>query len=734
MNGPLSLVLAEVTGTQVTQALISGVALGAKYALIALGFVVVFRSTGVINFANGAFVLVGAYLTYNFSVTWGLDFYLSLAMSMAAGLLLGIALEWLVLRRLVGEAVFTVIMVTIGILYVMDNLVTAIWGPENLTLNDPWVGKVVRVGDLTIPHRDLWAIGFAGVVLLGFLVFFRFSRLGLAMRATALDPEAALAQGIDARLVYRAAWGIAGMVAALAGTTFATSSGLQPSLGVVALAAFPAMILGGLDSPLGAVVGGLVIGVVQQLAQLLAPEYIEWAGVSVQQVVPYLVMVAILLVRPYGLFGTREVRRGLMAVVSFPSFRRRDTGGDPNRALVLRYADDLRLFPGRWARAGLAALLVALRGHPRGRARRRCRPADARTDRDLRHRGHRAEPVVGLHRSGQPRARLLRRGRAPTRRRTWAPPRGIRWSSTSPAAALLGFAIGALVGPFALRLRGNYLVIVTLGLVFIGRHVFYNWDSVTGGNRGARIRGADLTVGPIDLEALQVGGRDLSREAGLFWLVWALVALGALLAKNLVRVATRAGDAGRAGPGPLRRGDRRAPGPVQGRGVRLVERLRVGGRGPERSAAAPGRSGQLRAPALDHLRRHHHHRGDRVHVRLDAGGGLRDRWPVAHRPEQRERAPRPAADARAPATPGGSPWGSSTTCCSACSSCCSCWWNPVGSLRSGTAPRSGWRPGRSRIDLRHQPTWGKQHDEKILDPARGDRLGARARRHRVRRG
>jgi branched-chain amino acid transport system permease protein len=99
------------------------------------------------------------------------------------------------------------------------------------------------------------------------------------------------------------------MVAALAGTTFATSSGLQPSLGVVALAAFPAMILGGLESPLGAVVGGVVIGIVQQLAQLLAPEYIEWAGISVEQVVPYLVMVAILLARPYGLFGTKEVRR-----------------------------------------------------------------------------------------------------------------------------------------------------------------------------------------------------------------------------------------------------------------------------------------------------------------------------------------------------------------------------------------------------------------------------------------
>lgn len=299
-----------VTGDDVLVNLGAGIALGCKYALIALGFVVVFRATGVINFATGSFVLIGAYLTYNYSVTWGLDFYLSILLSMASGFVLGVLLEWLVLRRMVGQQPFTVIMVTIGVLYVLDNLVSAVWGPSALTLGDPWTGHVSDIAGVSVSHRDLWAIGFTAVVLGGFLLFFRWSRLGLAMRATASDPEAALAQGISARTVYRTAWGIAGLVAALAGTTFATGQGqVNAGLGLLALSAFPAMILGGLDSPLGAVVGGVMIGVLQQMAQLFGPEYLEFAGRSVELVVPYLVMTVILLVRPYGLFGTPEVRR-----------------------------------------------------------------------------------------------------------------------------------------------------------------------------------------------------------------------------------------------------------------------------------------------------------------------------------------------------------------------------------------------------------------------------------------
>lgn len=298
-----------VSSADLVRSVVSGLALGSKYALIALGFVVVFRATGVINFANGAFVLVGAYMTYQFFQGWEYNFYLSILLSMGVGFLLGVLLEALILRRLVGEAPFTVIMVTIGLLFVIDNVATSIWGVNPLTLGDPWTGNTLTVGDYSFAHRDLWAMGITAVVLLGFLLFFRYSTMGLAMRATALDPEAALAQGISARRVYRAAWGIAGLIAALAGTTLAAGMSINPELGLITLAAFPAMILGGMNSPLGAVIGGLVIGVVQELTQLYAPIYFEWAGTSVEAVVPYVVMVIILMVRPYGLFGTPEVRR-----------------------------------------------------------------------------------------------------------------------------------------------------------------------------------------------------------------------------------------------------------------------------------------------------------------------------------------------------------------------------------------------------------------------------------------
>jgi branched-chain amino acid transport system permease protein len=304
-------VLAQVSGTDFWTNLFQAFALGAKYALIALGFVVVHRATGVINFANGGFVVVGAYLTYNFSNTWGLNFYLAILLSMVGGFILGVALEALILRKLVGEATFTVIMVTIGLLFIIEHLVMAIWGAANLNLGDPWTGNTTYIGAIRLNHTDLWALGFTAAVLTGFLLFFRYSRMGLAMRATALDPEAAQAQGISARTVYRITWGIAGLVAALAGTTFATGTGqLQvDSILPLALAAFPAMVLGGMDSPLGAVIGGMVIGLVQQMTQLFAPHYLEFLGTSVDLVAPYLVMVAILLVRPYGLFGVSEVRR-----------------------------------------------------------------------------------------------------------------------------------------------------------------------------------------------------------------------------------------------------------------------------------------------------------------------------------------------------------------------------------------------------------------------------------------
>jgi len=296
--------------TDFLQLCFAGLALGSRYALVALGFVIIFKASGVINFAQGALVTLGAYLAYNFNQTWDLPFVLALPLAVATGALVGVVVQRLLLRRMVGRPVFAVIMITIGLLFLLEQAMPSIWGYDALDLGDPWGIDTVTVGGVVLAVKDLWAIALAGVVLLGFFLFFKYSRMGVAMRASALDQEAALARGISVRRVFAWSWGIAGGVAALAGVSLGSGpAAVTPSLGLVALAAFPAMILGGLDSPKGAVVGGVLIGVTQTLTAGYQPEYAAFLGNNFYVVMPYVLMIAILLIRPYGLFGTKEVQR-----------------------------------------------------------------------------------------------------------------------------------------------------------------------------------------------------------------------------------------------------------------------------------------------------------------------------------------------------------------------------------------------------------------------------------------
>jgi branched-chain amino acid transport system permease protein len=295
--------------SELVQILLQGVALGAKLALVALGFVVIFKATGVINFAQGGLVLIGAYLTYNVSETWGVPFYVAVVVAMVGGALVGALVERVALRPMIGKPTFAAIMVTIGVLFVLEQVVTSIWGFDNLNLGDPWRSRTLHAGDVTLAVRDLWTIGLTAAALAAFFAFFRYSSTGVAMRASALDPEAALAQGISPGRVYTLAWAISGAVAALAGVTLASGSAqLAPGIGFVALAAFPAVILGGLDSPGGAVVGGILIGVSQTLTARYLND-VEWLGTNFHNAMPYILMIVVLLVRPYGLFGTKEVQR-----------------------------------------------------------------------------------------------------------------------------------------------------------------------------------------------------------------------------------------------------------------------------------------------------------------------------------------------------------------------------------------------------------------------------------------
>ena len=292
------------------QFLVAGVAVGTLYALVALGFVLIYKATGIINFAQGALALIGAYLTYNASETWGLPFYVSVVLAVVGCAVIGLLIERVLLSRMVGQPVFAVIMITIGLTIVIEQVVIMIWGGSNLPLNDPWGLSTFEIGSVTVAESDLARIIVAAVFLAAFFLFFRFSVLGVAMRATASDQEAALAQGISVRRIIGVTWAVSAGIATVAGVLLASGGrGVDPTLGIIALTAFPAIILGGLDSPGGAVVGGIIMGIVEVMTAGYSDKLPEFLGANFQRVTPYVVLVLILLIRPYGLFGTKEVQR-----------------------------------------------------------------------------------------------------------------------------------------------------------------------------------------------------------------------------------------------------------------------------------------------------------------------------------------------------------------------------------------------------------------------------------------
>ncbi len=289
------------------QLLFQGVSLGSTYALVALGFVVVYRSSGVINFAQGAMLLLGAYAISWLAVDVGLAFGLAVLAATAMLALAGAGMHGLVLRRVAGRPTFVIVMITIGIGIAVTSGVEAVFGPDPRLLGDPWGSSAFELGGVTINTVKVWGIAVTVVALAAYFAFDRYTRWGLAMQATAADEEATLSVGVPVRRVHAGTWAMAGALATLGGLFLAGFPGApQPTLGDAALRAFPAIVLGGLGSPVGAVVGGVTIGVVEVLTSGYAPDSL---GTNFYAVAPYIAMIAILLVRPYGLFGTRPAER-----------------------------------------------------------------------------------------------------------------------------------------------------------------------------------------------------------------------------------------------------------------------------------------------------------------------------------------------------------------------------------------------------------------------------------------
>jgi branched-chain amino acid transport system permease protein len=293
--------------SQFLQLLFEGTSLGATYALVALGFVVIYRASGVINFAQGAMLLLGAYLISWLAVDVGLPFALAVGGAMAGLAVLGASFHRVALRGVAGQPTFVLVMITIGAGIAVTAAVSAIFGDNPRLLGDPWGSSAFHVGSITITWVKFWGIAVAALALAVYAWFDRATRWGLAMRATAADEEATLSLGVPVRQVHALTWALAGGLATLGGLFLAGfPNAPSAGLGDAALRAFPAVVLGGLSSPVGAVAGGVLIGVVEVMTSGYAP---AWLGTNFYAVAPYIVMIAILLVRPYGLLGAAPAER-----------------------------------------------------------------------------------------------------------------------------------------------------------------------------------------------------------------------------------------------------------------------------------------------------------------------------------------------------------------------------------------------------------------------------------------
>ena len=286
--------------------LTTGIMVGGIYALVALGWVLIYKCSGVLNLAMGEMTLIGAYVSLSF-YSMGVPFLLSLLLSLIIGFILGILTERIFLVRLIGEPVLTVIMVTVGLSFFFKGTVEFLWGTDTRVFAPPVFSiEPVRLGPLIIGEVYLWSFVAAIILLVVFVCFFKYTRWGLAMQATADDEMAALSVGVSARFVYAAAWAIAFMAAGVGGTLLGNINGLNISVGYLGLLVLPVVVLGGLNSVPGAILGGLIIGVLQNFCGAYLDRYFPG---GVKEVAPFAFMAVFLLFKPYGIWGWERIER-----------------------------------------------------------------------------------------------------------------------------------------------------------------------------------------------------------------------------------------------------------------------------------------------------------------------------------------------------------------------------------------------------------------------------------------
>lgn len=296
-----------MTSPLLLQLIINGLIIGTLYGVVGMCFVLIYKASQVVNFAQGEFLLIGAWACWWLLTYWQIPFIWGFLISIAFMMVFGLALQVLVLRPLIGEPIISVIMVTIGLSIFFQALMKWMFG----TFAQPFppifpVAKVEILG-LQVQSAYLMSTGVSLAIMVGFAWFFKYSRIGLAMRATAFSQQVAQSLGISVRQMFALSWGISASVSAVAGVVVGIVNGVSSALSYFGIKVFPAVILGGLDSILGAVVGGLIIGLLENIAHYFDSQFLKWG--NLYEIAPFYALIIILMIKPYGLFGTRDIER-----------------------------------------------------------------------------------------------------------------------------------------------------------------------------------------------------------------------------------------------------------------------------------------------------------------------------------------------------------------------------------------------------------------------------------------
>lgn len=289
------------------QLLVNGLVVGTLYGVVAMSFVLIYKATQVVNFAQGELLLIGAWVCWTLLTKYQVPFWLGMPMTLVFMFAFGILVQVVILRPLIGEPIISVIMVTIALSAVFQAALKWIYGVNPQPFPRVFTSQAVTIGSLQIQTVYVMSLVVSVLMMVGMAWFFKVSKWGLAMRATAFNQQVAQSLGISVKTVFAMAWAISAMVSAVAGVVVAVVNGVSSGLSIYGIKVFPAVILGGLDSIAGAVVGGIIIGLLENFAQFIDSEYLHWG--NLYEIAPFYVLIIILMIKPYGLFGTKDIER-----------------------------------------------------------------------------------------------------------------------------------------------------------------------------------------------------------------------------------------------------------------------------------------------------------------------------------------------------------------------------------------------------------------------------------------